>query len=292
MSKTLLKRVRFGMIGFVGVLLMIIFSACAGVTGTTGASGSNGTGIVTGSIQSVSLANHSVTISVNGQSYTINGLSDQQVQALQSQVGHIYTVNVTINGNTYTISTGSNPQADNNGTPGVSDTPDSNSSNSSTQNEPGNIQFIGKVQSVNGNTITVAMPNGQSITMNIVSGQTDLSDFNNAAPSVGTLVKAEADANTADGSFLANKISATDSGDLNKQNNVTFQGMTTSAVGSDNTIHFTVGNKSFSFSLNSSTDLGDFNNNAQSIPTNQSVKVEVTFNGSNATVTKVSNASN
>lgn len=290
MSKTLLKQVRFGIIGFVGVLLMMIFSACAGVTGTTGANGSNGTGVITGSIQSVNTANHSVTINVNNQSYTIGGLSDQQVQALQTQVGKVYTVNVTINGNTYTISTGSNPQADDNATPGVSDTPESNSSNS-TQNEPGNIQFIGKVQSVNGNTITVAMPNGQTITMNIVSGQTDLSDFNNAAPGVGTLVKAEADANTTDGSFLANKISATDSGDVAKQNNVEFQGVTTSAV-SNNTINFSVGNKSFSFQLNASTDLGDFNNNAQSIPANQSVKVEVTFNGSNATVTKVSNASN
>jgi hypothetical protein len=73
-------------------------------------------------------------------------------------------------------------------------------------------------------------------------------------------------------------------------NTVDYQGVTTSAVGSDRVIHFGVGSKSYSFSIGSTADLSDFNNNAQAVQANQSVKVEVLFSGSTGTVVKVSNA--
>ena len=92
---------------------------------------------------------------------------------------------------------------------------------------------------------------------------------------------------------MAAKLKTTDQGDLSdptKLNTVDYQGVTSSAVGSDRVIHFAVGNKSYSFTIGSTADLSDFNNNAQAIQTNQMVKVEVLFNGSTATVTKVSSS--
>ena len=115
-------------------------------------------------------------------------------------------------------------------------------------------------------------------------------DFNNTTPTVGATIKVAANANT-DGSYTATKLGSTDQGDLSnptKLNTVDFQGMTTSAVGADRVIHFTVGNKSYSYTIGSGADLSDFNNNAQGIQTNQPVKVEVLFNGSNGSITKVS----
>ena len=63
---------------------------------------------------------------------------------------------------------------------------------------------------------------------------------------------------------------------------------TTSAVGSDHVIHFNVGKKSYSFTLSSTADLGDFNGNAQSIQSGAQVKVKVQYNGSTPTVLKIS----
>jgi hypothetical protein len=91
-----------------------------------------------------------------------------------------------------------------------------------------------------------------------------------------------------DGSLTASKVSSADVNDQD-QNVVTYQGVTTSAVGSDRVIHFKVGNQSYSFAIASNADLGDFNNNAQSIGNNQSVKLDVAFQGSNGIVQKVSN---
>jgi hypothetical protein len=288
MQKTFLQHVQFGVIGLVGVLLMFAFSACQGVTGTVGSS--SGSASITGSIQSVSATNHSVTINVNGQTYTVTGLSDQQVQLLQSQVGKVYSIQVTANGNNYVISPGSNPQEDDNGTPGVISTPDSNNSGGG-PSAPGYIQFIGKVQSVSSSSVTVAMPNNRAITMNIISGQTDESDLKGVPLAIGQIVSVEADVNTIDGSFTAAKIKATDSGDLSDANKVEFEGVTASAV-SNNVISFKVGNQSFSYQIGTGADLGDFNNNAQSIGANQAVKVTVVFNGTTGTATKVSNPNN
>ena len=292
-------RVQTIVLGIVGVVLMVLFSACSGVTGN---GGPGTTYKITGQISTTSSASHSVTLTVNGQSVTITGLTDQELTALQSQVGKTYTIVATQNSDgSYTISNGTTPVNTSN-TPGVTtgietDTPEAGQTPEPSQTpEPAgsvqnSIQFIGKVQSVSSSSITVAMPDGTNVSMSIVNGQTDMSDFNGTLPANGQLIKAEANAN-ADGSYTATKLGTTDSGDVASQNVVTFQGSTTSAVGSDNVIHFKVGNKSYSYTIGSGADLGDFNNSAQAIGNNQAVKVDVTFQGSTGTVTKVSNASN
>jgi hypothetical protein len=281
---TLRTRLQYGIIVLACLLVMGLFSACAGVAG----SGSNGNSLtLTGSVQSVSAANHSVTINVNGQLYTISGLSDQEVQALQSQVGKVYSIQVTQNGSSYTIATGTEPQEEVNATPGVTTT---TNNNNNTPFEAGTIEFVGKVQNVNGSNVTLLMPDGHTLTA-IVNAQTDLSDMNGASPSSGQMLKVKATANS-DGTFTAQKLGIADSGDLADANTVTYQGVTTSAVGSDNVLHFTVGTMSFAFPIGNGADLGDFNNNVQSIGANQSVKVEVLFNGTSGSVTKVSNANN
>ncbi len=285
--KQMLKRFRMVIVCMAGLLLMALFTACAGVTTT------NGTVSITGKIQSVDVANGTVTLNVQGQSQpiVIKGLSSAQVSALQSQVGKTYTITATQNSDgSYQIAVNGNPVLSTPNTPEGIQTADTNETPSAP--EQGSISFIGKVQSVNSSSIVVSMPNGSTLSMNIVNGQTDLSDFNGSLPGANQLIKVDANSNS-DGSFTATKLSATDSGDTSnstKLNTVDFQGVTTSAVGSDGVIHFKVGNKSFSFTTNSNTDLGDFNNNAQSIQANQAVKVEVLFNGATGSVVKVSNA--
>ncbi len=269
-------------VGMAIVALMALFSACAGV----GTNGSNGNLSLSGSVVSVNAQNHSVTLNINGQQKTISGLTDQEIAALQSQVNHVYSIQVTQNSDgSYEIVTGTNPTEQD--TPETGGTPDT--SETPVANQPGSINFTGKVLSVSNTSITVGLPDGSSLKMTIVNGQTDLSDFNNALPTVGQTITVEATAN-ADGSFLASKLGQADSGDI--QNMVEFQGVTSSAVGTDHVIHFTVGNKPFSYTLGSTTDLSDFNGNAQSIGNGAHVKVEVTFNGTTGTVTQVSNANN
>src|SRR6266704_1594742 len=235
-----------------GLVLLIMMTACSGtIPGGGNASGNRVR--VTGSVTSVDTTKISVTQNTDG---------------------------------TYNINSGTEPTRDQ-ATPGVTqgietETPQTNNTETTNVNEPGNIEFIGKVQQVSNNSIVVGMPNGQSLTMSIVSGQTDLGHFNNVVPSVGQMVKVKSVANT-DGSFMATKLSTADATDSDL-NVVQYQGVTTSAVGSDNIIHFNVGNKSFSFTIGASTDLQDFNNNAQSISSNQSVKVQVIFQGNNGTV--------
>ncbi len=272
-----------------GLVLIFIISACAGVPGTTGSSNSVS---ITGTVQSVDTVNDTVTLSVQGQTLTIKGLNATQLSAIQSQVGHVYTITATQNSDgSYTITTGTTPINDNTTqtvTQGIvtattnDGTPDTNTP------EPGSITFIGKVQSVSNSALVVAMPNGQNLSMSIVNGQTDLGDFNGSLPTVGQLIKVEASTNT-DGSFMATKLSATDSGNLQDQNLITYKGLSTSAVGNDNVLHLKVGNQSLTFTISSSADLGDFNNNAQSISNNQSIKVDVLYQGSSSLVQKVSN---
>lgn len=282
--KQMLNRFRMVIVCMAGLLLMALFTACAGVTTT------NGTVSITGKIQSVDVANGTVTLNVQGQSQpiVIKGLSSAQVSALQSQVGKTYTITATQNSDgSYQIEVNGNPVLSTPGTPEGIQTADTNETPSAP--EQGSISFIGKVQSVSSSSIVVSMPDGSTLSMNIVNGQTDLSDFNGSLPGANQLIKVDANSNS-DGSFTATKLSATDSSDSTKLNTVDFQGVTTSAVGSDGVIHFKVGNKSFSFTIGSNTDLGDFNNNAQSIQANQAVKVEVLFNGATGSVVKVSNA--
>jgi hypothetical protein len=138
------------------------------------------------------------------------------------------------------------------------------------------------------NSIVVSMPDGNTLSMNVTS-QTDLSDFDGDLPEVGDRVKVEAIAN-ADGSFTAAKLSHEQPNDPDI-NVITYQGVTTSAVGADDVIHFKVGLKSYSFTIPSSADLEDFNGNAQAIQANQVVNVKVEFNESEGTLLKVGKAS-
>lgn len=262
----------------VGLVMMVLTSACAGISGSNN--------VVRGSISSVNAQNHTVTLNFNGQSITISGLTDQQVTQLQSQVGKTFSIQATQNSDgTYTIVAGSNithedatPSANKTETPGSNDTTNAR--------EPGNIQFIGSVQSVGNGSIVVKMPDGSSLSMSI-NAQTENSDFNGAQPGVGQFIKVKATANT-DGSFSATELKSTDNSDPQDKNIVEYQGITTSAVGSDGFIHFGVGNKSYSFHIGAGADLSDFNNNAQSISNNQAVKVKVVFQGATGSITKVS----
>ena len=269
---------RHFVMGIAILALMALFTACAGV----GTNGANGNLTVSGSVVSVNPQNHSVTLNINGQQKTISGLTDQEISLLQGQVGKMYSIQVTQNSNgSYEIVTGTNPTEDN--TPETGETPSTNETPG--VNEPGSINFTGRVQSVSNNSIVVSLPDGKFLTMSIVNGQTDVSDFNGRQITKGQLIQVEATANT-NGSFLASKLKQADGLD----NVVDFQGVTTSAVGTDHVIHFAVGNKGFSYAISSNANLGDFNGNAQSIGNNASVKVEVTFIGATGSVTKVSNS--
>jgi hypothetical protein len=273
---------------------MVLFSACAGVATSTNPNGTT-TNSVTGTVQSVNATDHSITLSVGGQQVKVSGLTDAQVSSLQSQVGKTYTVQVTSTGNNdYTINSGTNPQAVNDNTAAATTaaattttTQPQNNDAPQGVNEPGTIQFIGKVQSINANNITVVMPNGDAIPMSL-GVQTDRNDFVNGQPGVNQQIKAEAVTNF-NGSFLAKKLSALksdDQFDQTKLNTVDFSGFTTSAVGSDNVVHIKVGNKSYNFTINGTTQLKHVAN-VQSIATNQPVKVEVLYNGASSNLTKL-----
>jgi hypothetical protein len=277
MYQKVLKQI---VVGIVALVLMVFVTACSGV-GTT-SSGGLTTLTVQGSVVSVNPVNHSVTLSFNGQTKTINGLTNDQVTFLQSQVGRGFSIQVTQNSDgTYNIEAGTNLQAD--------ETPEANATPSTNEtpgvNEPGSIEFNGTVQSVssNGSSIVVTMQDGKTLPMSI-NAQTDQSDLNGVRPSTGQSIHVEAIANT-DGSFTATKLKPADTGD--NANEAIYKGVTIQAVGSDRVIHFAVGNKSFSFQIASTADLTDFNNNAQSIGNNVSVKVTTQFSGTSGTVIKV-----
>ncbi len=283
MKKIMQSRFQTILVCVIGLLMMILVTACAGVPGTSG-------NTITGAIVSVNTAQHSATLNVNGQQVTVSGLTDQQVTTLQAQVGKTYTIQVTQgSGNSYTINSNSTPELIETNTPQANPTEQPNVTEPQTSLEQGNISFIGKVQSVGNNRIVVSMPNGQTLSMSINS-QTDLSDFNGALPTTGTLVKVEATANT-DGSFTASTVKPATPGDLD-QNVIDYHGVTTSAVGSDRVLHFKVATKSYSFTIGSTANLSDFNNNAQSIGNNLQVKVEVQFNGATGTAIQVGDSNN
>jgi hypothetical protein len=271
------KGVKQIVVGIAALVLMIMFTACAGV-GTTNSNGLTNL-TFSGSVVSVDTANHSVTLNVNGQTKTIKNIPDNVMSNLQNQIGKFYSIQVNQNSDgTYSIESGTNV------TPEANETPDSNQTTS--VNEPGSIDFIGSIQSANRANIVVKMPDSSNLTL-VVNGQTDLSNFNGSLPNAGQIVKVSA--TVSNGSFIAAELKPTDSGDLQNQNTVTFQGVTIQAVGSDRVIHFTVGNRSFSYPIVSTAELKDFNGNAQSIVNATSVKVEVQFNGTSGTAIDVSN---
>ncbi len=287
MKQFLLKRISPLAVGVFALFAMLLFSACAGVATTTNANGTT-TSTLTGSVVSVNSSAHSVTLNVGGQQFTVSGLTDQQITALQSQIGKTYSIQATQTGsNAYTIAANTDPVENDTATPGVAATQPASATG---VKEPGSISFIGKLQSMSSSSAVVAMPNGDSLTI-ALTAQTDRSDLV-GQPAQGQSIKVEATANT-DGSFMATKlgtVKADDLADTTKMNTVDFAGVTTSAVGSDNVIRFAVGNKSYSFTLSPTTEVKSFAS-AQAIGANQAVKVEVLFNnGANGTVIKVDNA--
>ncbi len=275
--------VRHLVISVAVLVVMVLFSACSGL--------GNGQSTVTGSIVSVNASTGTVVINANGQQETIKNVPANVIQALQNQVGKMYTITVTTNSDgSFSIVSGSNVTADNNeGTPTTDETTTTNETPTTGEtptanNEPGSMTFYGNVQSVGSNSLVVTMPTGGTLSFT-TNSSTDLSDWpNNGLPSVGTNVKVVVNANS-DGSFTATKVGNVDSG--NNTTQAQYTGVTTAAAGSGQVLHFTVGNKSFSFPIASGTDLSSFSNS--SIPSGASVSVTVQFNGSNGSVIDVSN---
>ena len=291
MNTSLIRRVRMLVVSIAGLCMLALFAACAGVptTTTTNANGTTTTSAqITGTVQSVNTSANSATLNVNGQQVTVSGLTAQQIATLQSQINKNFTIQVTQTGqNAYNINSGTEPVENND-----NGTPEANTNTSNGTNEPGSINFIGKVQSINANTLVVTTPDGNTLTLGL-NTLTQRDENLNGGPSVGQPVKVKAVSNP-DGSLLASKldvVKADDQADTVKMNTVDYAGVTTSTVGSDNVIHFKVGSKSYSYNINTTTQLKDFAN-SQAIAANQQVKVEVLFNGSNGSVTKVENGNN
>lgn len=290
MNQSLLGRIRLLGVGVFALFVMVLFTAC-GVAGTGVGTGTGATGNITGitgQIVSVNPSTHSVVVNVNGTEYTVGGLTDQQVTSLQNAVSKTWSFQVTGSNGSYTITTGTSPQEQDNATPEVNVTPENNGNQGTGAVEPGSIDFMGTVQSVSASSISVKMPNGDIISMSI-SALTDRGDFGTGLPNNGQQVKVKAITN-ADGGFTAKSLDVVkpdDQANPTKLNTVDFQGVTTSAVGSNGVINFKVGNKSYNFTISPTTQVKDFAG-AQAIGSGQVVKVEVLFSGS-PTVVKVGN---
>src|SRR5450755_1811083 len=243
----------------IGLLLMILFTACSGVNSTTSQSTK-----ISGTIVSVNAAQHTAVLNVNGQQITINGLTDQEVQALLTQVGKVSTVQVNGTGNSVTIDPNSTPEVDTtlsaNETPTVGQTPIP--TQSSTSFHAGGISFIGPVKSISSSRLVMSAPNGQSYSM-AINSQTDLSAYNGSLPVVSSSVNMDAVINP-DGSFTAITLKPAEAGDPDL-NVIAYTGITTSAVGTDRVLHFAVGTKSYTYTIPTTADLSDFNGNAQAI---------------------------
>lgn len=140
--------------------------------------------------------------------------------------------------------------------------------------QPGGISFIGPIQSIASTSFTMSAPDGQTYTL-ALTPQTDISAFNGVTPAVGTSVDMDATVNN-DGSFTATKIKPAQPNDPDL-NVIAYTGVTTSAVGTDSVLHFTVGTTSYTYTIPSTATLSDFNGNAQAIGNGVSVKVKVHF---------------
>ena len=149
----------------------------------------------------------------------------------------------------------------------------------------GGISFIGPVKSSSSGSIVMSAPDGKTYTL-AINAQTDLSGYGGTPPPVGASVNMDAIVNP-DGSFTATILKPAVQGDPDL-NVIAYTGVTTSAVGADRVIRFTVGTKSYTFTIPATADLTDYGGNAQAIGINASVKVKVLFPAN--TVVKVGNA--
>ena len=138
----------------------------------------------------------------------------------------------------------------------------------------GGISFIGPVKSITSSSLVMSAPNGQTYTL-AITAQTDRSAFGGSLPTAGTSVDMDSAANP-DGSFTATTLKPARAGDPDL-NVVAYTGITTSAVGADSVIHFTVGIKSYTFTIPPTADVSAFGANAQAIGNNVTVKVKVRY---------------
>ncbi len=138
----------------------------------------------------------------------------------------------------------------------------------------GGISFIGPVKSITSSSLVMSAPNGQAYTM-AITAQTDLSAFGGSLPAVGASIDMDSTINP-DGSLTATKLKPAQPGDPDV-NVIAYTGITTSAVGADRVLHFTAGLKSYTFTIPTTADLGDFGGNAQAIGNNVAVKVKVRY---------------
>jgi hypothetical protein len=138
----------------------------------------------------------------------------------------------------------------------------------------GGISFIGSVKSITSSSLVMSAPNGQAFTL-AITAQTDRSAFGGSLPTAGTSVDMDSAANP-DGSFTATTLKPARAGDPDL-NVVAYTGITTSAVGADSVIHFTVGIKSYTFTIPPTADVSAFGANAQAIGNNVTVKVKVRY---------------
>src|SRR5690348_816262 len=138
----------------------------------------------------------------------------------------------------------------------------------------GGISFIGPVKSITASSLVMSAPNGQTYTM-AITPQTDLTAFNGSLPSVGASVDMDSTINP-NGSLTATILKPAQPGDPDL-NNIAYTGITTSAVGADRVLHFTVGIKSYTFPIPTTAVLTDFGGNAQAIGNNVAVKVKVQY---------------
>src|SRR5207248_11528396 len=125
---------------------------------------------------------------------------DQQVSQIQGAVGKTWSFQVAGNNGSYEISSGTEPQENDNGTPEANVTPEANETPSANEtpnanvSDPASLSYSGVVQSVNANSISVKMPNGEVLSMSI-NNLTDRGDFGTGLPADGQRVKVKATAN-------------------------------------------------------------------------------------------------
>jgi len=130
------------------------------------------------------------------------------------------------------------------------------------------------VKSITSSSLVMSASNGQTVTL-AITAQTDRSAFGGSLPTGGSSVDMDSAVNP-DGSFTATILKPAVSGDPDR-NVIAYTGITTSTVGADRVLHFTVGDKSYTFPLPATAVLNDFGGNAQAIGNNVSVKVKVQF---------------
>jgi len=140
--------------------------------------------------------------------------------------------------------------------------------------KPGGISFIGPVKMINSTSLVMTAPNGQTYTL-AIAATTDRSAYNGGLPTVGSSVDMDAIVNP-NGSFTATILKPAVAGDPDL-NVIAYTGTTTSAVGADRMIHFTVGTKAYTYTIPTTADLTDFGGNAQAIGINVLVKVKVVY---------------